>query len=81
MDRKPITHRQFRNQIDRVLREAEAGQSFAITVRGRAIAALDPLSTERRVDADAETVARILATPIDSDDLAAELDAAEAPVT
>jgi hypothetical protein len=52
-----------------------------ITVRGRAVATLGPAPVERQVDVDPATVAAILSTPIDSDDLAAELDAAEAPVT
>jgi prevent-host-death family protein len=78
---KVIPQRHLRNQIGEVLREAEAGQTFTITVRGRAVATLGPAPVERRVNVDPDTVARILATPIDSDDLAAELDAAESPVT
>jgi len=78
---KVIPQRQLRNDIGQVLREAEAGQTFTITVRGKAVASLGPAPIERRVDVDAKTVAEILATPIDSADLAAELDAAEAPVT
>jgi prevent-host-death family protein len=81
MPPKVIPQRQLRNQIGQVLREAEAGQTFTITVRGRAVATLGPAPVERRVDVDARTVADILSTPIDSEDLAAELDAAEAPVT
>lgn len=78
---KVIPQRHLRNQIGQVLREAEAGQTFTITVRGRPVATLGPAPVERRVEVDADTVARILATPIDSEELAAELDAAEAPVT
>lgn len=81
MQAKVIPQRQLRNQIGEVLREAEAGQTFTITVHGRAVATLGPAPVERRVDVDPAAVARILATPVDSEDLAAELDAAEAPVT
>lgn len=78
---KVIPQRQLRNEIAQVLREAEAGQTFTITVHGKAVATLGPAPVERRVDVDPATVAGILSIPIDSEDLAAELDAAEAPVT
>ncbi len=81
MTPRVIPQRQLRNEIAQVLREAEAGQTFTITVRGKAVATLGPAPVERRLDVDPATVAGILAAPIDSEDLAAELDAAEAPVT
>ena len=78
---RSIPQRELRNNISDVLRAAEAGQTFTVTVRGRPVARLVPPGhPERpRVDVDRETVLRILAEPVD-DDLAAELDAVEAPV-
>lgn len=81
MEPKVISQRQLRNEIGEVLRQAEAGQTYTITVRGRPVASLGPPVGGRRTDVDAATVADILSTPIDTDDLEAELDAAEAPVT
>ncbi len=40
---KTIPHRELRNQSARVLREAEAGQLFIITVDGRPVARLGPV--------------------------------------
>lgn len=85
--RKPrtIPQRELRNDVTRVLREAEAGTVFTVTVRGRAVARLGPAEEPpaRRVDVDGGTVRSILAgTPVDdafADELA-ELRAAEAPV-
>ena len=81
MTPKVIPQRKLRNEIGQILREAEAGQTFTITVRGKPVASLGPAPIRRRVDVDGPAVARILATPVDTEDLAAELDAAEAPVT
>jgi len=41
---KTIPHRELRNQSARVLREAEAGQLFTITVDGRPVARLGPVA-------------------------------------
>ena len=41
---KTIPHRELRNQSSRVLREAEAGQLFTITVDGRPVARLGPVA-------------------------------------
>lgn len=73
--------RELRNNIAAVLRAAEAGETFTVTVRGRPVARLVPPGEpgRPRVDVDRETVRRILELPVDGD-LAAELDAAEAPV-
>jgi prevent-host-death family protein len=82
MARRTIAQRDLRNDVARVLREAETGTTFTITVRGRAVAQLGPLSTDAspRVDVDRETIRAILAEPVDSAAWAADLDAAEAPV-
>jgi len=82
MERR-IPQRELRNNVAGVLRAAEAGESFTITVRGRPVARLvPPGGTEGpRIDVDRATIERILALPIDGRDLAAGLDAAEAPVS
>ncbi len=83
MTRRAIPQRELRNDVARVLREAEAGAEFTVTVRGRAVAHLGPLTEKppRRTDVDGEALRAILAaTPVDEDftrDIA-ELRAAEA---
>lgn len=79
MGRKEIPQRELRNRIGAVLREAEAGTDFTITVSGRPVARLGPLEGAR-TEVDRATIERILAIPIDSEALAADLDKAEAPV-
>jgi prevent-host-death family protein len=81
MDPKVIPQRTLRNEIGEVLRQVEAGQEFTITVRGRPVARLAPVPAGPRLNVDAKTLGRILAIPVDTEDLEAELDAAEAPVT
>ena len=54
----------------RILREAEAGEEFTVTVRGRPVAHLGPATEKpaRRTSVDAETLREILAsTPVDED--------------
>ena len=81
MASRPIPQRELRNNVGAILREAESGETFTITVRGKPVAQLGPLpATAPRTDVDRQTIRRILAMPIDSADLTAELDAAEAPV-
>jgi prevent-host-death family protein len=81
MPDRTIPQRELRNNIAAVLRAAEGGQTFTITVRGRPVARLGPTHEPppRRVDVDVETLQAILAVPVDGD-LAADLDAAEAPL-
>ncbi|MGH2715993.1 MAG: type II toxin-antitoxin system Phd/YefM family antitoxin [Thermoleophilaceae bacterium] len=76
-----IPQRELRNNIASVLREAEAGQSFTVTVRGRAVARVVPAAgaDEPRTDVDQATIRQILSLRADPD-LAAELDAVEAPL-
>jgi prevent-host-death family protein len=52
MESRTIPQRELRNNIAEVLRDAESGTEFTITVRGRAVAHLGPAdrSRERRVD-------------------------------
>jgi len=81
MPDRTIPQRELRNNVSAVLRAAEAGETFTVTVRGRPVARLVPAGEpgQPRVDVDRETIKRILAAPID-DKLAAELDEADATV-
>ena len=81
MTDRVIPQRELRNNVGAVLRAAEAGETFTITVRGRPVARLGPATTgdEPRVDVDRATIRRLLADPIDGE-LAADLDAVEEPV-
>ncbi len=76
-----IPQRELRNNVGAVLRAAEAGETFTITVRGRPVARLGPpvVTAEPRVDVDRATILRLLAEPVDAE-LAADLEAAEAPL-
>jgi prevent-host-death family protein len=78
---RTIPQRELRNNIGAVLRAAEAGETFTVTVRGRPVARLVPPGDagQPRTEVDRATLRRILAQPLD-DRLAEELDAAEAPV-
>jgi prevent-host-death family protein len=69
MDTRTIPQRELRNNIGEILREAEAGTEFTITVRGRPVARLGPAERPRvrTVDVDPDTVLAILAnTPVDN---------------
>jgi prevent-host-death family protein len=46
---KTIPQRDLRNHCSEILREAEAGQQFSITVDGRPVAVLGPAPRERWV--------------------------------
>lgn len=60
-----IPQRELRNNVADVLRRAEQGERFTITVNGRPVAELGPARPARF--ADAGTLARILqATPVDA---------------
>ncbi|HEY2653190.1 MAG TPA: type II toxin-antitoxin system prevent-host-death family antitoxin [Solirubrobacteraceae bacterium] len=66
---RTIPQRELRNNIGEILREAEAGTEFTITIHGRPVARLGPHQPagECRRDLDAGTVARLLGdTPVDS---------------
>ena len=81
MTDRVIPQRELRNNVSEVLRAAEAGETFTITVRGRAVARLGPPQPieQPRVDVDRATLRRLLAEPVDPE-LAGQLDAAEAPL-
>jgi prevent-host-death family protein len=66
-----IPQRELRNNSSAVLRRAEAGEQFVITVDGRPVATLGPYA--RRQWVAAAVINEILATPTDTtmlDDLA-----------
>ncbi|MBB4665063.1 type II toxin-antitoxin system prevent-host-death family antitoxin [Conexibacter arvalis] len=68
-----IPQRELRNNIGDVLRRAEAGEEFTITVAGRPAAQLGPAPRRRWVD-DA-TLQQVWATaPPDADRLRADLE-------
>jgi prevent-host-death family protein len=53
---RTIAQRELRNKIGEILREAEAGTEFTITVRGGPVAMLGPMADgdRRRIDVSAE---------------------------
>lgn len=76
MTGRSIPQRELRNNVGQILRQAEAGTEFTITVRGRPVARLGPTDQPRArsVDLDLAAVHALLAkTPID-DRFAADLD-------
>lgn len=79
MPERVIPQRELRNNVAAILRAVEAGEAFTVTVRGRPVARLVPPGDGPRVDVDRATLLRILDGPDDAG-LAAELDAAEAPL-
>jgi prevent-host-death family protein len=85
MRRKTIPQRELRNDIAAVLREAEAGTEFTVTVRGRPVAKLGPMDEAPRPRryVDRETLLRIFReSPVDESWAAdlAEMRAAEPPI-
>jgi prevent-host-death family protein len=55
-----IPQRELRNNVSDVLRRAQGGERFTITVAGRPVAELGPLGRERPA-ADADDLARVFA--------------------
>jgi len=68
-----IPQRELRNDISAVLRRAEHGESFTITVNGRPVAELGPLQQNRQQPASLDSI--LARTPVD-DNWSAELRAA-----
>lgn len=62
---KTIAQRTLRNESGKILRQAEDGEQFIITVHGRPVALLSPY--ERRQWVTADSVRNLLATPTDPD--------------
>ncbi|HXE43605.1 MAG TPA: type II toxin-antitoxin system prevent-host-death family antitoxin [Conexibacter sp.] len=68
MRHRTIPQRELRNDIAAILREAEAGTEFTVTVRGRPVAKVGPIEAvpERRRFVDRETLLRIFReSPVD----------------
>jgi prevent-host-death family protein len=56
---RSIPQRELRNEISRVLRDVEAGESFEVTVDGRPVAKIVPIE-RRRTWVPREVVERII---------------------
>jgi prevent-host-death family protein len=60
-----IAQRELRNQISALLKRAEQGERFTVTVDGRPVAELGPLASARK-PAHADRLAAVLGeTPVD----------------
>jgi prevent-host-death family protein len=60
-----IPQRELRNEVSAVLRRAEQGERFTITVGGRPVAELGPLPDARKPGAPDRLAAVLAQTPID----------------
>jgi prevent-host-death family protein len=72
-----IPQRELRNNVSDVLRRAESGERFTITVAGRPVAELGPPGGRDRVATLADLRQLLEATPVDAlwvDDLARQRD-------
>jgi prevent-host-death family protein len=81
MPDRTIPQRELRNNVGAVLRAAEAGETFTVTVHGRPVARVVPVgdADRPRTDVDRMSLRRILAGPLDRN-LATDLARAEAPL-
>jgi prevent-host-death family protein len=72
---RTIPQRELRNDIGAILREAESGTEFTVTVRGRPVAKLGPMDTEPgpRRYVDRETLQRFFEKHPPDKEWAAEL--------
>lgn len=73
-----IPQRELRNDVAAILRAAEAGETFTVTVRGRPVARLVPPEGPRRFVAWGAVVDAMRDSPVDEDWLT-ELRAGELP--
>ncbi|MEA2148418.1 MAG: hypothetical protein QOD69_248 [Solirubrobacteraceae bacterium] len=60
-----IPQRELRNNVSDILRRAEAGEQFTITVSGRPVAQLGPPPVGRRGTSFAELRAMLARAPVD----------------
>ncbi len=60
-----IPQRELRNNVSDVLRRAEGGQRFTITVDGRPVAELGPIDGPRRLAPASRLVNILVDTPVD----------------
>jgi prevent-host-death family protein len=72
---RTIPQRELRNDVAAILREAEAGTEFTVTVRGRPVAKLGPVDAlaAPREDVDRETLRRFFERNPPDEAWAAEL--------
>jgi prevent-host-death family protein len=61
-----IPQRELRNNVSAVLRRAEQGERFTVTVDGRPVAELGPLSSARRASPPDRLAAALASTPVDA---------------
>jgi prevent-host-death family protein len=75
MRHRTIPQRELRNDVAAILREAEAGTEFTVTVRGRPVARLGPVAEtpQPRRDVDRETLRRFFERNPPDEAWAAEL--------
>jgi prevent-host-death family protein len=59
-----IPQKQLRNEVGQILRRAEAGETFTITVSGRPVAELGPMR-ERRAWVDSSVLDELGKLPVD----------------
>jgi prevent-host-death family protein len=62
-----IPQRELRNNVSDVLRRAEAGERFVITVDGRPVAELGPTERPRRFASPAALQRILRETPVDAE--------------
>ena len=63
--RREIPQRELRNNISAVLREVEAGEAVRVTVRGRAVAELVPVSPKKEHLSPADVARVVRDAPLD----------------
>jgi prevent-host-death family protein len=60
-----IPQRELRNHVSTILRRAEHGERFTVTVDGRPVAELGPIATRQRPAAPSRLAALFADTPVD----------------
>jgi prevent-host-death family protein len=65
--KREIPQRELRNNVSAVLREVEAGQAVRVTVRGRAVAELVPVSSKKEHLSPADVERIVRDAPLDPD--------------
>lgn len=63
---REIPQRELRNNVGQVLREVESGERLRVTVRGRAVADLVPISPRRQGFSRTDVVRIVATAPLDS---------------
>jgi prevent-host-death family protein len=61
-----IAQRELRNQVSAVLKRAEQGEHFTVTVDGRPVAELRPLPAALKPGAPGRLAAVLIETPVDA---------------